>query len=82
VVQPRRKFEALLLALPAMALLPRMGNVKPLAATQFLLDAIPASSGRGPIVPPWYRVRDRAVWVIDLFERLERERRSQVQRTG
>ena len=82
VVQPRRKLEAMLRALPAMALMPRTGNVTALPATQFLLDAMPAASGREPAVAPWYRVRDRAIWTIDLFERLERERRAQMQRIG
>jgi phytoene synthase len=81
VVQPRRKLEAMLLALPAILLIPPAGHVKALPATQFLLDAMPAALAR-EAVPPWYRVRDRAIWVIDLFERLERERRSQVQRIG
>jgi hypothetical protein len=35
-----------------------------------------------PAMPAWYRVRDRAIWVIELFERLERERRAQMQRAG
>jgi phytoene synthase len=82
VVPPRRKLEAMLLALPTMLLIPPGENLKPLAATQFLLDAMPVGLARGSAVPPWYRVRDRAIWVIDLFERLERERRSQVQRVG
>jgi phytoene synthase len=82
VVQPRRKFEAVLWALPALALMRPECNAPPSPATQFLLDAMPAGLGREPAVPPWYRVRDRAIWVIDLFERLERERRSQVQRIG
>ena len=51
-------------------------------------DAVPArcdagrASAREPAVAPWYRVRDRAIWTIDLFERLERERRAQMQRVG
>ena len=81
VVQPRRKLEVLFMALPALALSSRNGAGPALPATQFLLDAMPAGISR-EAAPPWYRVRDRAVWVIDLFERLERERRSQMQRAG
>jgi phytoene synthase len=81
VVQPRRKLEALILALPALALSSRNAAGPALPATQFLLDAMPAGISR-EAAPPWYRVRDRAVWVIDLFERLERERRAQMQRAG
>lgn len=82
VVQPRRKLEAMLLALPAIALSSRNAAGAALPATQFLLDAMPSASTREPAVPPWYRVRDRAIWTIDLFERLERQRRAQMQRAG
>ncbi len=81
MVQPRRKLEALFLALPALALSSRNAAGPALPATPFLLDAMPAGISR-EAAPPWYRVRDRAVWVIDLFERLERERRAQMQRAG
>ena len=81
VVQPRRKLEALFMALPAIAFSSRNAAGPALPATQFLLDAMPAGISR-EAAPPWYRVRDRAVWVIDLFERLERERRAQMQRAG
>lgn len=82
VVQPRRKLEAMILALPAIALRSQDAVGAALPATQFLLDAMPPAAEREPAVAPWYRVRDRAIWTIDLFERLERERRAQMQRAG
>ena len=82
VVQPRRKLAAMLRAMPAIALASRPADAAALPATQFLLDAMPAGFAREPAVAPWYRVRDRAIWTIDLFERLERERRAQMQRVG
>lgn len=82
VVSPQRKWAAMLRALPPLVLVPRERSVPTSPAAQFLLDGLPAGFARESAVPPWYRVRDRAIWVIDLFERLERERRSQVQRIG
>jgi len=50
--------------------------------TRFLIDAVaaaalpvPVESATGEPVLPWWRFRARAVWVLDLFERLEREER-------
>jgi phytoene synthase len=82
VVSPRRKCAAMLRALPPLALMPRERGMTASPAAHFLIDALPAGFARESTMPPWYRVRDRAIWVIDLFERLERERRSQVQRIG
>lgn len=82
VVSPRRKVEALLKSLPSMLLVPSQDNVAASSAAQFLLEGIPAGLGQESTIPPWYRVRDRAIWLIELFERLERERRSQMQRIG
>ena len=53
-----------------------------LAECQFLIDAVAAAalparaeaSAADPVLP-WWRFRARAVWVLDLFERLEREER-------
>lgn len=82
VVSPRRKVEALLKSLPSMLLVPSEDHVAASSAAQFLLEGIPAGLGQESTIPPWYRVRDRAIWLIELFERLERERRSQMQRIG
>lgn len=81
VVSPRRKAVALLRASPA--LVPRMrfaGAAPSAAAAQFLIDAVPGPFARERRFAPWQRVHERAIWMIDLWERLER--RSQVQRTG
>lgn len=55
------------------------------AATQFLIDAAAAAA---PMAPedapaalaearlPWWQINARAVWVLELFERLEREERA------
>lgn len=47
--------------------------------TRFLIDAVAATPLRENAKPRWRPIEDRVVWVIDLFERLER--RDQLQRT-
>ena len=80
VVTSRRKAWVLLGALAATGSMQSLQPYPPIAQTAFLVDACasPGSgSHRGPM--PWHRVRDRAIWVIDLFEQLER--RAELQRT-
>ena len=48
--------------------------------TRFLVDAVAAAPLRENAKPRWRPIEDRVVWVIDLFERLER--RDQLQRTA
>ena len=59
-------------------------DAPPLEATAFLVDAVAATAPRAaeaPLTVPSRRgVNDSVVWVIDLFERLER--RDQMQRTA
>jgi len=63
---------------PAERLADRIGQLE---ETRFLIDAVAASPSRRPANPPPARsVEDRAVWVIDLFTRLEQ--RDQLQRSG
>jgi phytoene synthase len=60
-------------------------SAPPLAAVQFLVEAVAASAPRAAPTRidshgalPWWQLRARALWVIELFERLEiadRERR-------
>lgn len=51
-----------------------------LEATRFLVDAVAATPFRGFAKPRIRPIEDRVVWVIDLFERLER--RDRLQRTA
>ena len=49
-------------------------SLPPLPATRYLVDA--AAGSRPPVAdasgaPSWWRLKDRAVWLIDLFDRLE-----------
>lgn len=69
-VVPRRR-KALLLARALVALAPsaRAAGAPPLPATRFLVDA--AATARPPLP------LDKAAWVIELFERLERRDRLQ-----
>ena len=85
VVPASRK--ALLLARALLALNPSAAAqaAPPLAATRFLVEAaasslrVPASrEAGGSAEPAWWDLAGRAIWVIDLFERLER--REQMQR--
>jgi phytoene synthase len=75
IVPGRRKGWLVLCAmLPIPAPAPAASVPPPLAATRLLVDA----AARAPAVDVprwrWWEVGSRAVWVIDLFERLERER--------
>lgn len=54
----------------------------PLPATRFLVEAVTSLSARAPgpttaesVAPQWWQFRSRALWLIDLFERLERRER-------
>ena len=84
VVPASRK--AWLLARAMVRVFPARASVDapPLAATAFLVDAVTATSPRAahaPLAAPSRRgVNDSVIWVIDLFERLER--RDQMQRSA
>lgn len=71
VVPPLRKLGVLCAALPAAAFVRRQAAQPPLAATRFLVDAAAlAESGAESV--HWWRLDQRAVGVIELFDRLER----------
>ena len=65
----------------------RSANSEPLEEARFLIEATAATDVRFAPVPPassreslrWPRVEDRVIWLVDLFERLERREREQVQ---
>lgn len=82
VVSGSHKMRAVARALPATLMIPPMTDGAALPSSQFLVEALAGAPALQPAMPAWYRVRDRAIWVIDLFERLERERRAQMQRAG
>ena len=88
VVAPSRKARLLARALLHISAGPAGPAAPPLAATRFLVDAVVGSmrvlttaaphalhaASRTPQEPPWWDIPGRAVWVLDLFERLsERE---------
>ena len=78
VVSPSRKARLLARALLHISAAASGPAVPPLAATRFLVDAVTASH-RPPATAArneasWWDIPGRAVWVLDLFERLsERE---------
>ncbi len=79
-VGPMRKLALLTLACAA-SLKPGKAASEPTsAAAQFLVNAVTAAatSGVSDAVPGTEGVADRVVWVLDLFERLERRERMQV----
>ena len=83
VVPPRRK--AWLLARALVALAPASPPVAapPLEAARFLVEAVsaaPAPVRARPCPIAWRKPADRVVWLINLFERLER--RDQLQRSA
>jgi phytoene synthase len=72
VVPPARKLALLSPILGAVRGTPTGQPIPPLAETRFLLDAI----GREPLPQvPASGIEDRLVWVLELFERLERRDR-------
>jgi 15-cis-phytoene synthase len=79
VVQPLRK--AMLMAKAMTALMSPATAVAPLPEANFLIDAVAAA----PAMPrrfeddrlPWWNLDRRLVWLIDLFERLERREQTQ-----
>jgi 15-cis-phytoene synthase len=84
VVPASRKLSVLCNVLPDSLMRGDPGQDAPLASVQFLIDPVPhhgeAASQPRRGFAPISRVRDRAIWVIDLFERLER--RAQLERAG
>jgi phytoene synthase len=82
VVPASRKFAVLLRSCAVPLASPYRGHEPASRQTAFLIEAVDSAL---PTVPraksmPWHRIRDRAIWVIDLFERLER--RAQIERAG
>lgn len=68
VVSPLRKLVALGRGLPP---LPGSASATPLPAIAFLVDAavsVPRAAGRAPI--PWWRIQERTIRIIEMFERL------------
>jgi len=87
VVPMSRKAWLLTRALAAAAVVERRPAVAPLDETRFLVEAVaavPLSALHRAMAhaqtPRWWNVHERAVWLIGLFERLER--REQMQRGG
>ena len=86
-VSPSRK--AWLLTRAALQLAPSVPEqaAPALEATRFLIEAatavLPAAPRAGVTPPAWWDIGGRMVWVIELFERLERQDRlGQVSQTG
>jgi phytoene synthase len=76
VVPNSRKLVLLAQARRAGAAVPSDLDVPPLPQTRFLVEAVTASPvGLRPAPARWWEVGRRAVWVVELFERLERQHR-------
>jgi phytoene synthase len=64
----------------------RAAPAPPLDAVRFLVDAVAGAPPPPPAIrsgAPWWQLGDRVVWLLDLFERLERlDRRAQAERSG
>lgn len=84
VVPRERKLVALLNAGIASFATQPASSAPASAQSAFLVEACaPFGPKRQTRPMPWHRIRDRGVWVIDLFERLERvERRQRLERAG
>lgn len=75
-VRAARKAELLVRALAPLRLETAPSAAPVLPEARFLLDAVEPAGSRASIVRPASGIGDRLVWVIDLFERLERAQRS------
>jgi 15-cis-phytoene synthase len=79
VVAPRRK--AVLMAKAMTALMSPATVAAPLPEADFLIDAVAAVPATPPRFDddrlPWWNLDRRLVWLIDLFERLERREQAQ-----
>jgi len=78
VVPGARKARLLVRALAASAGAVQCASLPPLPETRFLIEAVAAAPARasGPQAIAWWNLYDRILWVIDLFERLERRQRA------
>ena len=79
VVPALRKMGLLVRSVTRLRLQAADDNLPPLPATRFLVDAAAAAMPeRAPLKPRAAGVNDRIVWLIELFERLERRERAGV----
>ena len=77
VVPGARKARLLVRAIAASAGGARHAPAPPLPETRFLVEAAASPAhAAGPAAIAWWNLYDRIVWVIDLFERLERRERA------
>jgi phytoene synthase len=79
VVSKSRKAALLFKSFAASARSNRAAPFAQLVATQYLVQSVvkhePEQGGRtlaSPLQIPWWRIKSRALWLIDLFERMER----------
>lgn len=82
VVTPARKAWLLMKAYGAASEATVQLDTLPLPGTRFLIDsvsALPARAAEPTVIedpaPQWWQIRSRALWLIDLFERMERRER-------
>lgn len=83
IVPGHRKAWLLVKSYVQTAAVPSSAAPVALAATRYLVDAVAASapypgasSTREPSALQWWRFRSQALWLIDLFERMERRERA------
>lgn len=85
-VSGSRKFTLLLTAANALTHKPAARGVRAIDASQFLIDAaslpLPQGAHEPLIACAWWDIKGRLLFVVDLFERLERRERSQSGRSG
>lgn len=84
VVSGSRKFGLLFTAMNAIARTPAWREAHMIEASRFLIDAAVApGASQAALVPmAWWDVRGRMLFVLDLFERLERRERGYENQTG
>ena len=82
IVPASRKLALLMQAHVVQADARHGAGLPPVPETRFLIDAVAAAPlpmldapADAAMALPWWRFGARAVWVLDLFERLEREER-------
>jgi len=82
VVSPTRKLQLVLRSLLVLQPARPRTAVPPSACTRYLVDAASSASVSRQAVMPWWNLTQRAIWTLELFERLERRDRQPMRGTA
>jgi 15-cis-phytoene synthase len=75
VVSPTRKLQLVLRSLLVLQPARARSALPPSACTRYLVDAASSAALPRQVSMPWWNIKQRAIWTLELFERLERRDR-------